>query len=86
MTKVWGRGRRKRPAQAQPKKDAQVAGTLVNGSGENYPARRFAETGVLVNENNGCRQLLMEPEPRGSMGLGGISAAAGLARHEHSWQ
>ena len=88
LTNVWAQGL---DAKGQPKrnphKDALVAGTLVNGSVLNYPPPTFSpDTGLFyINENNGLSvSYLMEPDPRGSMGLGGIERRRRrLARHEH---
>ena len=58
-----------------PNKDATIAGSLVNGDVLNYPPPTFSpDTGLFyVHEQNGLRiDYLMEPDPRGSMGLGGI--------------
>ena len=83
LTNVWAQGL---DAKGQPKrnphKDAQVAGTLVNGSVLNYPPPTFSpDTGLFyINENNGLSvSYLMEPDPRGSMGLGGISGGGGVS-------
>ena len=64
-------------AKGQPKrnphKDATIAGSLVNGDVTNYPPPTFSpETGLFyVHEQNSMRiSYLMEPDPRGSMGLG----------------
>ena len=59
-----------------PHKDATIAGSLVNSSVTNYPPPTFSpETGLFyVHEANTMRiSYLMEPDPRGSMGLGGTS-------------
>ena len=76
----------RRPRRNQPKrnpnKDALVAGTLVNGSVLNYPPPTFSpDTGLFyINENNGLSvSYLMEPDPRGSMGLGGTSGGGGVS-------
>ena len=64
-----------------PNKDATIAGTLVNGSVTNYPPPTFSpDTGLFyVHEQNGLSiSYLMEPDPRGSMGLGGTSGGGGL--------
>src|SRR5689334_23063537 len=60
--------------QRNPNKDAQIAGALVNGDVLNYPPPTFSpDTGLFyVHEQNTMRiSYLMEPDPRGSMGLGG---------------
>src|SRR5689334_12256124 len=57
-----------------PMKDATIAGSLVNGDVLNYPPPTFSpQTGLFyVHEQNTLRiSYLMEPDPRGSMGLGG---------------
>ena len=83
LTNVWAQGL---DAKGQPKrnphKDAQIAGTLVNGSVLNHPPPTFSpDTGLFyINENNGLSvSYLMEPDPRGSMGLGGITSGGGVS-------
>jgi alcohol dehydrogenase (cytochrome c) len=73
-------------AKGQPKrnpyKDATVAGSLVNGDVTNYPPPTFSpDTGLFyVHEQNTMRiSYLMEPDPRGSMGLGGTSGGGNLS-------
>ena len=70
-----------------PHKDATIAGSLVNGSVLNYPPPTFSpDTGLFyVHEQNSLRiSYLMEPDPRGSMGLGGISGGGDVSLgHEH---
>ena len=73
-------------AKGQPKrnphKDATIAGSLVNGDVTNYPPPTFSpETGLFyVHEQNSMRvSYLMEPDPRGSMGLGGTSGGGNLS-------
>ena len=64
-----------------PNKDATIAGSLVNGDVLNYPPPTFSpDTGLFyVHEQNSLRiSYLMEPDPRGSMGLGGTSGGANL--------
>jgi len=65
-----------------PQKDAIIAGSLVNNDVTNYPPPSFSpDTGLFyVHEQNTLRvDYLMDPDPRGSMGLGGIGGAgAGL--------
>jgi alcohol dehydrogenase (cytochrome c) len=64
-----------------PSKDATVAGSLVNSDVLNYPPPTFSpDTGLFyVHEQNSLRiSYLMEPDPRGSMGLGGTSGGASL--------
>jgi alcohol dehydrogenase (cytochrome c) len=73
-------------AKGQPKrnphKDAEIAGALVNGDVLNFPPPTFSpDTGLFyVNENNSLRiSYLMEPDPRGSMGLGGTSGGGNVS-------
>ena len=73
-------------AKGQPKrnpfKDATVPGSLVNGDVLNYPPPSFSpQTGLFyVHEQNSMRiSYLMEPDPRGSMGLGGTGGGANLS-------
>ena len=65
-----------------PNKDAIIAGSLVNGDVTNYPPPSFSpDTGLFyVHEQNSLRvYYLMDPDPRGSMGLGGTGGSgAGL--------
>jgi len=64
-----------------PYKDATIAGSLVNSDVLNYPPPTFSpDTGLFyVHEQNTLRlDYLMEPDPRGSMGLGGTSGGASL--------
>ena len=65
-----------------PNKDATIAGSLVNSDVTNYPPPSFSpETGLFyVHETNGLHiDYLMEPDPRGSMGLGGITGGASFS-------
>ena len=65
-----------------PHKDAVIAGALVNNQVLNYPPATYSpETGLFyVHETNALRvSYLMEPDPRGSMGLGGISGGGGVS-------
>jgi alcohol dehydrogenase (cytochrome c) len=65
-----------------PNKDATIAGSLVNNDVTNYPPPTFSPlTGLFyVHEQNAMRiSYLMEPDPRGSMGLGGTSGGANLS-------
>ena len=65
-----------------PNKDATIPGSLVNGDVTNYPPPTFSpQTGLFyVHEQNSLRiSYLMDPDPRGSMGLGGTSGGAGLS-------
>jgi alcohol dehydrogenase (cytochrome c) len=72
------KGRPKR----NPAKDATIPGSLVNGDITNYPPPSFSpDTGLFyVPENNSLRiTYLIDPDPRGSMGLGGTSGGGGLS-------
>ncbi len=63
-----------------PNKDATIAGSLVNGDVLNYPPPTFSpETGLFyINESSGLRIMyLMDPDPRGNMGLGGTGGGGG---------
>jgi alcohol dehydrogenase (cytochrome c) len=65
-----------------PNKDATIAGSLVNGDVTNYPPPTFSpDTGLFyVHEANSMRiSYLLEPDPRGSMGLGGTGSGASLS-------
>jgi alcohol dehydrogenase (cytochrome c) len=65
-----------------PNKDATVAGSLVNNDVLNYPPPTFSpDTGLFyVHEQNAMRvSYLMEPDPRGSMGLGGTGGGGNLS-------
>ena len=65
-----------------PNKDATIPGSLVNGDVTNYPPPTFSpQTGLFyVHEQNNLRiSYLMDPDPRGSMGLGGTGGGAGLS-------
>ena len=73
-------------AKGQPKrnphKDATIAGSLVNSDVTNYPPPTFSPgTGLFyVHEQNSLRiSYLMEPDPRGSMGLGGTTGGGNLS-------
>jgi len=64
-----------------PNKDATIPGSLVNADVNNYPPPTFSpQTGLFyVHEQNTMRiDYLMDPDPRGSMGLGGTSGGASL--------
>ena len=64
------------PTKTPPSPDA-----LVNGDVTNYPPPTFSpETGLFyIHEQNTMRiSYLMDPDPRGSMGLGGTGGGAGL--------
>jgi alcohol dehydrogenase (cytochrome c) len=68
--------------QRNPNKDATIAGSLVNGDVTNYPPPTFSpQTGLFyVHEESSLRlDYLMEPDPRGSMGLGGTSGGASFS-------
>ncbi len=65
-----------------PNKDATIAGSLVNSDVTNYPPPTFSPlTGLFyVHEQNSMRiSYLMEPDPRGSMGLGGTSGGGNIS-------
>ncbi|HVV44854.1 MAG TPA: PQQ-binding-like beta-propeller repeat protein, partial [Bryobacteraceae bacterium] len=65
-----------------PNKDALIAGSLVNNDVLNYPPATFSpDTGLFyVHEQNALRiYYLMDPDPRGSMGLGGTGNGASLS-------
>jgi alcohol dehydrogenase (cytochrome c) len=83
LTNVWAQGLDKKgQPKRNPYKDPTIAGTLVNGSVLNYPPPSFSpDTGLFyINENNGLSvSYLMEPDPRGSMGLGGTSGGGGVS-------
>lgn len=67
--------------QRNPNKDATIAGSLVNTDVLNYPPPTFSpDTGLFyVHETNNIGiTYLLEPDPRGSMGLGGISGGGGF--------
>jgi alcohol dehydrogenase (cytochrome c) len=69
-----------------PNKDATIAGSLVNGDVLNFPPPTFSpDTGLFyVHEQNSMRiSYLMEPDPRGSMGLGGITNGGNLSWGTH---
>jgi len=77
-------------AKGQPKrnpyKDATIAGSLVNGDVTNYPPPTFSpDTGFFyVHEQDTLRiSYLMEPDPRGSMGLGGTTGGGNLSWGTH---
>ncbi len=68
--------------QRNPMKDALVAGALVNDDVLNYPPPTFSpDTGLFyVHEQNSLRiTYLLEPDPRGSMGLGGIASGGSMS-------
>ena len=64
-----------------PQKDPIVAGALVNNDVTNYWPPSFSpDTGLFyIMENNNLRiSYLLDTDPRGSMGLGGIGGGANL--------
>ncbi len=68
--------------QRNPNKDATIAGSLVNNDVLNYPPATFSpESGLFyVHEQNNLRiDYLADPDPRGSMGLGGTTGGASLS-------
>ena len=68
--------------QRTPMKDALIAGALVNDDVLNYPPPTFSpDTGLFyVHEQNSLRiTYLLEPDPRGSMGLGGIASGGSFS-------
>jgi alcohol dehydrogenase (cytochrome c) len=72
------KGRPKR----DPAKDATIPGSLVNGDVTNYPPPSFnPATGLFyVPERNSLRiSYLIDPDPRGSMGLGGTMGGGGVS-------
>jgi alcohol dehydrogenase (cytochrome c) len=83
MVNNWASGL---DAKGQPKrnphKDATIPGSLVNSDVTNYPPPTFSpDTGLFyVHEQNSLRiSYLMDPDPRGSMGLGGTGGGANLS-------
>ena len=83
MVNNWASGLdEKGQPKRNPNKDATIAGSLVNSDVTNYPPPTFSpQTGLFyVHEQNSMRiSYLMEPDPRGSMGLGGTSGGANLS-------
>jgi alcohol dehydrogenase (cytochrome c) len=82
-TNVWAQGLddKGRPKR-NPEKDATIPGSIVNGSVTNYPPPSFSpDTGLFyVEENNDLHiDYLIDPDPRGSMGLGGTTGGAGFS-------
>ncbi len=68
--------------QRNPMKDAVIAGALVNDDVLNYPPPTFSpDTGLFyTHETNSLRiTYLLEPDPRGSMGLGGIASGGSMS-------
>src|SRR5215467_1665287 len=77
-------------AKGQPKrnphKDATIPGSLVNSDVTNYPPPAFSpETGLFyVLENNALQiTYLTDPDPRGSMGLGGTMNGGAISYGIH---
>jgi alcohol dehydrogenase (cytochrome c) len=106
-TTNWAKGLRKTgQPERDPLKDAQVAGALVSptedGVVNQYPPAFNPDLGLFyVGESNGFNLLyLTDPDPRGSMGLGGkrravfgfesnaiqaIDPLTGKAKWRHEW-
>jgi alcohol dehydrogenase (cytochrome c) len=64
-----------------PAKDATIPGSIVSGDVTNYPPPSFSpQTGLFyVPERNSLRiSYLIDPDPRGSMGLGGTMGGGGV--------
>jgi alcohol dehydrogenase (cytochrome c) len=76
----WAKGlNAKGEPQRNTFKDATIPGSLVNNDVTNYPPPTFSpDTGLFyVHEQNSMRiDYLMDPDPRGSMGLGGTANGA----------
>jgi alcohol dehydrogenase (cytochrome c) len=83
LTNNWAQGLDERgQPKRNPNKDATMAGSLVNSSVTNYPPPTFSpDTGLFyVHESNTLRiSYLMDPDPRGSMGLGGTGGGGNLS-------
>ncbi len=65
-----------------PEKDATVSGSLVNNDVLNYPPPTFSlQSGMFyINEDNSLHiDYLAEPDPRGSMGLGGMTSGGNIS-------
>lgn len=65
--------------QRNPNKDATIAGSLVNDDVLNYPPPTFSpDTGLFYEYEMNTLHIsyLLEPDPRGSMGLGGIGSGS----------
>jgi alcohol dehydrogenase (cytochrome c) len=65
-----------------PEKVATVAGALVSGSATNWPPPAYSpDTGLFfVPESNGLSiRYLIDEDPRGSMGLGGVQGGGGVS-------
>jgi len=63
-------------------KECVASGSLVNSDVLNFPPPTFSpDTGLFyVHEQNSLRiSYLLEPDPRGSMGLGGIGGGGGVS-------
>jgi len=75
----WALGLDKNGApKRNPEKDATVSGSLITGSMTNWPPPTYSpDTGLFyVPENNSyTMSYLIDVDPRGSMGLGGIENA-----------
>ncbi len=72
------KGRPKR----NPQKDATIPGSLVNSDVTNYPPPSFSpDTKLFYVEVNNALHItyLIEPDPRGSMGLGGTTGGASFS-------
>ena len=67
--------------QRNPNKDATIAGALVNDDVLNYPPPTFSpDTGLFYEYEMNILHIsyLLEPDPRGSMGLGGIGSGSSV--------
>jgi alcohol dehydrogenase (cytochrome c) len=72
------KGRPKR----NPAKDATIAGSLVNADVTNFPPSAFSpDTGLFYTPENNILRVtyLVDTDPRGSMGLGGIMSGGFLS-------
>ena len=82
LTNNWALGIDQGMPRRNPNKDATIAGSIVNSSVTNYPPPTFSpDTGLFyVHEQNSLGvSYLMEPDPRGSMGLGGTGGGASFS-------
>ena len=64
-----------------PEKVATVPGAIVSGSATNWPPPAYSpDTGLFyVGENNNLSiRYLIDADPRGSMGLGGVQGGGGV--------
>ena len=64
-----------------PEKDATIPGSIVSSEVTNYPPPTYSlDTGLFYfEENNSLRiSYLIDPDPRGSMGLGGTQGGPGF--------